>query len=118
MIERNIKLFYGAHVPDDEYAGHPWHEEQRLKDYMDDSLKDRFPGLTVITAGPYDQHELFLAVVPKGEGAEVTVGGFEVLTESSMHADADWDNGISALWRAAGYGGHPHPGWIIVATEY
>ena len=108
-------FFYGVHVPRERYVTDSQHRETELLGAAIKSLNDPTKALGYITAGDYDQDELFLVTVPDGRDCEVDLGTFTV---THPHTDAglipEWDRLLANLIGVVGYEGLAEPGWIVV----
>lgn len=103
---------FGVHVPQDQYrTGHIQPECEWL-----DAVINHTEGLDGqllghLSAGEYDQDELFLIASGPGEYVEVTLGTFMVLAEVDVTGRA---GAVKALAEAAGYSGLAEPGWLVI----
>jgi hypothetical protein len=115
--QHSTRFFYGAHVPREQYQTNNQSREQDMLDGWVKALGFSGSGLGHTTAGAYDQHELFLCVVPDGESCEVELGTFRRAADLDQHSIDDWSHMIETLAHVAGYRSLGRPGWIVAPTE-
>lgn len=110
---------YGVHVPVELYKGesaHAWHESERI----DEGGLLRGPGVERVghlTAGSYDNDELFLVASDVDDEHEVGLGSHIVLhPHTKAHSLPVWDEQLRVAWERCGYPPEqfPEPGWLVV----
>jgi hypothetical protein len=107
-IDRTTYAFIGVHVPASQYGDRYVGDET---DRLDDVIRDfGVAGLGHLTAGPYDEDELFLVV---GEAYEVEPGEFLKLDSRPISPEAVV--AVNELAARAGYGDIGPVGWIVVS---
>ena len=107
--------FYGVHVPREQYAGTHLYDETDRLDKLIKGASDFPAGLRHVTAGEYDQYELFLAFVPADERIEVPLGEWRLTNYTIRVWDLpEWDRLLSELVSEAGYENLGDPGWVTV----
>lgn len=106
--------FYGVHVPREQYrTDHLYDETDRLTEVV--ATGPTLSGVRVgyVTAGEYDEYELFLCVVPTGFDREVPLGEWRKTGPETHAQDIQaWDDLLHTLATVAEYEGLSEPGWI------
>jgi len=109
-MDHTTYVFYGVHVPRDQYEGfHIWEESERL-DKVINEFGVKYLGH--LTAGRYDQDELYLVA---GDAREVTPGNPWLMDAYTVSPDTM--QALYALAAKAGYGGLGVTGWMVVINE-